>query len=112
MRSFDGEGWRCSVAEGLKILGPDQGEALWSAGSLMVVKATSDDTHGGMTVIEQACPPGLDSPAHVHDSEEQCLFMLSGSIDLRCGDVTSSLGPGCFVVLPRGVPHSFVVGSD
>jgi quercetin dioxygenase-like cupin family protein len=100
------------VPDGFKILDADEGEALWSAGSLMVVKATAEDTTNGLTVIEQECPPGLDSPAHVHESEEQCLFMLAGSIELRCGDVTRSVGAGCFVVLPRGVPHSFVVGPD
>jgi quercetin dioxygenase-like cupin family protein len=100
------------VSHGFKFLGPDEGEALWSAGSLMVVKATTDDTHGGMTVIEQECPAGLDSPAHVHDEEERCLFMLAGSIELRCGDETSSLAPGSFVVLPRGVPHAFVAGPE
>lgn len=100
------------MTDGFKLLGPDEGEALWSAGSLMVVKATTDDTHGGMTVIEQTCPAGLDSPGHVHDEEEQCLFMLAGTVELRCGDTTSSLAPGSFVVLPRGVPHSFVVGPE
>jgi len=61
------------MADGFKVLGPGEGEAVWAAGSLMVVKAGTADTHGGMTVIEQECPPGLDSPEHVHDSEEQCL---------------------------------------
>jgi quercetin dioxygenase-like cupin family protein len=78
----------------------------------MVVKATTGDTHGGLTVIEQECPPGLDSPEHVHDTEEQCLYMLAGSIEVTCGGVTRSLAQGCFAVMPRGVPHSFVVGSD
>lgn len=35
--------------------------------------------------------------------------MLAGSIELVCGGVARSLTPGCFAVLPRGVPHSFVV---
>ena len=96
----------------LKALEPGEGEALWAAGSLMVVKATTTDTHGGMTVIEQECPAGLDSPEHVHDTEEQCLYMLTGSLELTCGGATRSLTPGCFAVMPRGVPHSFVVGPD
>jgi quercetin dioxygenase-like cupin family protein len=96
----------------LKALDPGEGEALWAAGSLMVVKATTADTQGGVTVIEQECPAGLDSPEHVHDSEEQCLYMLAGSIELMCGGATRSLTAGCFAVMPRGVPHSFVVGPD
>jgi len=96
----------------LKALGAGDGEALWSAGSLMVVKATSDDTHGGLTAIEQECPPGLVSPAHHHDDEEQCIYVLTGSLHLKCGNEEYVAGPGSFVVLPRGVPHSFVVGAE
>lgn len=96
----------------LKVLEHDEGEALWSAGSLMVVKATSEDTHGGLTVIEQESPPGLVSPSHQHDDEEQCLYLLAGSLDLTCGGIERTVGPGTFVVFPRGVPHSFVVGAE
>jgi len=100
------------MVRALKVVESGDGEALWSAGSLMVVKATSEDTHGGVTVIEQECPPGLVSPAHHHDDEEQCIYMLAGSLDLTCGDIQCVVGPGAFVVLPRGVAHSFVVGAE
>ena len=96
----------------LKVVESDDGEALWSAGSLMVVKATSEDTHGGLTVIEQECPPGLVSPAHHHNDEEQCIYMLTGSLHLTCGDEERDIGPGAFAVLPRGVPHTFTVGDE
>ena len=96
----------------LKALGPDEGEALWAAGSLMIVKATADDTGGGVTITEDVYSADFDSSEHVHPNEEQCLYMLAGSVELACGDDRRSLTPGCFAVLPRGVPHSFVVGSD
>ena len=84
----------------LKALGPDEGEALWAAGSLIVVKATADDTSGGATITEDVYSPGFDSPEHVHANEEQCLYMLEGSIELACGDERRFLSPGCFAVLP------------
>ena len=96
----------------MKFVDRDEGEAWWVAGSLMQLKATGDDTHDGLTLIEQTCPPGLDSPAHVHPDEEQCLYMLDGTIEVTCGDTTRAIGPGAFVVMPRGVPHSFVVTGD
>jgi quercetin dioxygenase-like cupin family protein len=100
------------MVRSLKALDGGDGEALWSAGSLMVVKATGEDTHGGLTVIEQECPGGLVSPAHQHDDEEQCLYLLAGSLTLTCGDAERHMTPGSFAVLPRGLPHSFVVGSE
>ena len=96
----------------MKFVDRDEGEAWWVAGSLMQLKATGDDTHDGVTLIEQTCPPGLDSPADVHPDEEQCLYMLDGTIDVTCGDTTRAIGPGAFVVMPRGVPHSFVVTGE
>jgi len=101
-----------ATPHGMKALDPSEGEALWAAGSLMVVKATSEDTHGGFTLIEQECPPGLDSPEHMHETEDQCFYILAGSMDVSCGDSGRSLTEGCFAVLPRGVPHSFTVGPE
>ena len=72
----------------MKFVDRDEGAAWWVAGSLMQLKATGDDTHDGLTLIEQTCPPGLDSPAHVHPDEEQCLYMLDGTIEVTCGDTT------------------------
>ena len=92
-----------------RFVDPDEGQAWWVAGSLMQLKATGDDTYQGLTLIEQTCPPGLDSPAHVHPDEEQGLYVLDGTIEVTCGDTTRELGPGGFVVMPRGVPHAFVV---
>jgi quercetin dioxygenase-like cupin family protein len=98
--------------ERMRVVDRDEGAAWWVAGSLMQVKATGADTHNGLTLIEQTCPPGLDSPAHVHPDEEQCLYMLDGTIEVTCGDATRAIGPGAFVVMPRGVPHSFVVTGE
>jgi len=44
----------------LKALGPDEGEALWAAGSLIIVKATADDTSGGVTITEDVYSAGFD----------------------------------------------------
>jgi hypothetical protein len=48
----------------------------------------------------------------MHDAEEQCIYVLSGSLDIQCGGVRHLLSAGGFAVFPRGVPHSFVVGSE
>jgi quercetin dioxygenase-like cupin family protein len=78
----------------------------------MMIKATGDDTAGGLTLIEQTCPPGLCSPAHVHDDEDQLLWLLDGAIEVTCGGVTRPADAGSLVEMPRGVPHEFTVTSE
>jgi hypothetical protein len=35
--------------------------------------------------------------------------MLEGTMTVSCGDVQDDVGPGDFMLLPRGIPHGFVV---
>jgi quercetin dioxygenase-like cupin family protein len=94
------------------VVGARGGDAWWVAGSLMMAKATGDDTARGLTLIEQSCAPGLYSPAHVHDDEEQLLWLLEGSIEVTCGGVTRTADAGSLVVMPHGLPHEFTVTSE
>jgi len=48
----------------------------------------------------------------VHYREDESLWVLEGELTMRCGDRTFQAGPGSFVFLPRGVPHTFVVDSS
>ena len=40
------------------------------------------------------------------------LYVLEGSADFRCGNLLLAAGPGDFVFLPKGVPHTFTVEAD
>lgn len=39
-------------------------------------------------------------------------YVLEGSATFHCGDARLTAGPGDFVLLPRGVAHTFVVAAD
>jgi len=53
-------------------------------------------------------PPGARAKAHLHDSHETAIYVLSGEIEMRYGDnlehhmVTRA---GDFVYIPAGMPH-------
>ncbi|GAA0733750.1 quercetin 2,3-dioxygenase [Dactylosporangium roseum] len=87
------------------------GEALWFLGSLVTVKAAAAQTGGRLTVVEFVNPPGFAPPVHRHVDEDEMFYVLSGSARYRCGDDTFEAGPGDFVLLPSGVPHTFLVGA-
>jgi mannose-6-phosphate isomerase-like protein (cupin superfamily) len=94
------------------VLGPADGQAWWFLGNLVTVKATGVQTHGRLTVVEFLNPPGFAPPLHRHLVEDEMFYLLSGTACLQCGDEILSAGPGDFVLLPAGLPHTFVVGPD
>ncbi len=74
------------------------------------VKASRVSTDGAVTVIDSDSDGG--APRHVHSHEDECFYVLDGSISVECGDDAWELDPGSFVFLPRGVPHAWdVVGE-
>jgi mannose-6-phosphate isomerase-like protein (cupin superfamily) len=94
------------------VLGPDDGQAWWFLGNLVTVKASGAQTHGRLTVVEFLNPPGFAPPLHRHLVEDEMFYLLSGTATLQCGDEILTAGRGDFVLLPAGLPHTFVVGPD
>src|ERR671929_168065 len=49
---------------------------------------------------------------HIHHREDEAFWLLEGRLTVRCGDSTFTAEPGSFTLLPRGVPHTFLVEGD
>lgn len=49
---------------------------------------------------------------HVHEHHDLVVIVQKGHGVLRMGSRAMNLVPGSVVAIPRGVPHSFVNGSD
>lgn len=94
------------------VLGPAQGQAWSFLGSLVTVKASGAQTRGRLTVVEFLNPPGFAPPLHRHLEEDEMFYLLSGTARFQCGGEDLTAGPGDFVLLPVGLPHTFVVGPD
>lgn len=99
-------------ALGPYVLHSSEGEALWFLGNLVTVKAGGADTHGRLTVAEFLNPAGFAPPLHRHRTEDELFYVISGNARFHCQSQELAAGPGDFVVLPAGVPHTFVVGPD
>jgi mannose-6-phosphate isomerase-like protein (cupin superfamily) len=87
-----------SVAHGYA-LGP--GQAL--PGGRPDVKASRQSTGGSLTLIEATIDGG--PPRHTHTREDESFYVLTGALDVQCGDERFHAEPGSFVFLPRNVPH-------
>jgi mannose-6-phosphate isomerase-like protein (cupin superfamily) len=69
------------------------------------VKASGKSTGGSLTLIEVAIDGG--PPRHTHTREDESFYVLSGTLEVECGDDRFQAGPGSFVFLPRRLPHVF-----
>jgi quercetin dioxygenase-like cupin family protein len=69
------------------------------------VKASGQSTGGNLTVIEIAIDGG--PPRHTHRREDESLYVLTGVLDIECGNDGFHAEPGSFVFLPRQIPHAF-----
>lgn len=85
------------------------GPHTWFLDTRMTVRADAVATGGAFTFLEWAAPTGFGPPLHIHHAEDEAFYLIEGAMDVRCGDDEWSLGPGGFVLLPRGVPHAFLI---
>ncbi|HTT96108.1 MAG TPA: quercetin 2,3-dioxygenase [Solirubrobacterales bacterium] len=89
-----------------------EGERIWFANNLTIIKARAADTDGEFGLIETVAPPGFSPPRHVHAHEDETFWVLEGELTVVCGEETITAGPGAMVFLPRGVPHGYRVDGE
>jgi mannose-6-phosphate isomerase-like protein (cupin superfamily) len=83
------------------VAGPGEGVA----GGGPDVKATAAATAGALSVMESVVRQG--PPRHVHTREDECFYVLEGTVTGTCGDEVFEAAPRSFVFLPRGLAHTF-----
>ncbi|MBG0854943.1 cupin domain-containing protein [Streptomyces spinoverrucosus] len=71
----------------------------------VVVKLYSEETDGAISIIEQLFEPGLLLPPHIHQNDVW-LYILDGEMHARVGDEVVRATTGCWVMKPRGIPHT------
>lgn len=94
------------------IVVPDGGEVLNIAGGEFVHKVKSQDTNNVFSVIQIVTPPGKGVLPHVHDNEDELVYVLEGEIEVSLGDQTMLAVPGVTALLPRGISHGFTNVGD
>jgi quercetin dioxygenase-like cupin family protein len=94
-------------------LNSEDGEALWFFGTLATFKATSEQTGGQYTLIEQLAPGGMATPLHVQPEDHESFYVLEGELTfyLQDGQPIPATA-GSFVHIPKGTPHAFQVDSE
>ena len=83
-----------------------EGDAFWMLGGLYELKASSEETGGGMSVFEMTLPPGMGPPPHTHSGAE-AVYVLEGAIRYHIEGEVREGGPGSFFYLPKGTLENF-----
>jgi mannose-6-phosphate isomerase-like protein (cupin superfamily) len=102
-----------NAVEGATYLEPGEGERYPLGGSSVTLKATSEITAGRFFLSEGVLEPGFQGPPlHVHRELHDMFYVLEGTLTLRLGDEVRQAGPGTFVCVPPGSPHTFSNPSE
>jgi quercetin dioxygenase-like cupin family protein len=86
-------------------------ESWWKTGRI-AAKVTGAETGGSFAQVETIDPRGTATPLHIHRNEEESFFVLEGELTVLVDEDRLELGTGDFALVPRGVPHAYVVRSE
>jgi quercetin dioxygenase-like cupin family protein len=90
-------------------LASEEGQAVWFLGTLVIMKATGEQTGGAFGLIDNLMPAGFASPYHMHRNEDESFYVVEGEMTFYLGEERVKAEAGAFVYGPRGVPHGFEV---
>jgi mannose-6-phosphate isomerase-like protein (cupin superfamily) len=93
------------------LTGPGEGTRYVARGSVMAFKALAASTDGDFSLMERTLPPhGRTPPAHRHGNCSEGFFVLDGAVSFQLDGEQLVGAAGDFVLVPRGVGHTF--GND
>ena len=91
----------------LKVVQPGEGRAGGLAPGVGVIfKIDGADSGGSLSIVEHPFAIGALVPPHVHHLEDEYSIVLEGEIGFRSNDQEVVLGPGGYIVKPRGEVHA------
>ncbi len=99
----------------------DQGAATWAGtilhavdgqhiplagGRELIIKVDSQVTPGvRMSMVTEDLPPGAEVQVHLHEREDEIIFIRMGRGMATLGDREVPVGPGATIYVPQGVWH-------
>ncbi|WNV85926.1 cupin domain-containing protein [Umezawaea sp. Da 62-37] len=98
----------------VSIVGPDDGEVVLASGSTrMRILEDGSTTAHRLGVAELTLAPGTPGPhQHRHAQHDEGFYIISGTVRFTIGEEDHDAGPGSFVMVPTGAPHTFANPGD
>ena len=77
-------------------------------GQLRIDYIVDGSQTASLGMFELTVPPGSNvPPPHSHSSNEECVYVLDGTLRYSVGSETRDLKPGETMSTPKGVVHAF-----
>lgn len=87
----------------------EEGQKLNPFGTMVLVKASTEQTGGVFNLFDVICPPGYATSLHIHYAEDVAVYVLEGELAFFWGTDKKKAVAGSFFYQPRGTPHGFRV---
>lgn len=91
---------------------PNQNRNIGFPGTDIYHRVNSDDTAEVFSVVELVTQAGEGVMVHVHDHEDELVYVIEGEIEVTLGEQTMTATAGVLALLPRGIPHGFTNVGD
>ena len=69
--------------------------------------ATADQTGGSLGMFRQTIAPNSGPPTHVHHTEDEFFYIVSGEFKVKVGDRVMNAPAQSVMFVPRGTAHTF-----
>ena len=76
------------------ILHAGEGERYFQLGTYITFKSLGHETDGGSFMWENETPPGAIVPPHIHQTEDEFIYLVEGEMEVTIGAVTHSVEDG------------------
>ena len=86
---------------------PGKDDNIGIPGTDIFHRAKSGDTAGVFSAVELVTEPGQGVAVHVHDYEDELVYVVEGEIEVTLGEQKMTATAGVLALLPRGIPHGF-----
>lgn len=71
------------------------------------IKLQRREIEGHYNAVEIITPSGLGIPPHIHDREDEMIYVVEGEFMITLGEENFIAGPGSEIFFPKHVQHAF-----
>jgi quercetin dioxygenase-like cupin family protein len=96
-----------SKAKIATIIDQGEGQPLNVMGHSATIMLTQQETNGDAYVFSVVSPPGAGIPPHVHEREDEYIYVAEGRYEIFLNGRTHEATAGAMLHFPRHIPHGF-----
>jgi mannose-6-phosphate isomerase-like protein (cupin superfamily) len=86
----------------------DQGRLVEIGPTRNRIKLAAEESGGFVGAVEMELGPGFPGPPpHRHLETDHLWYVVAGRVDIVVDGERSTISPGDFAYVPRGIPHAF-----